>query len=69
MILYLIMGLMFTIGFFSDVDARNDLLEEFTILQSILIFILIMMTFPFVIGCVLSEIVGDGLREQEGEDE
>ena len=69
MILYLIMGLMFTIGIFSDVDCRKDLLEEFTFFQTILVFIFIMMIFPLFIGCALSEIAGDELREQEGEDE
>lgn len=69
MILYLIMGLMFTIGLFADVDARNDFLEEFTFFQTILIFIITAILFPICIGIILSESVGDDLREQEGEDE
>ena len=69
MILYLIMGLMFAIGMFSDVDYREDILRNYTFLETILIFIFFMIVFPFCIGIILSELVGDDLREQEGEDE
>lgn len=69
MILYLIMGIMFTIGMFSDVDYREDILRNYTFLQTILIFIFFMIFFPFCIGIILSELVGDDLKEQEGEDE
>ena len=69
MILYLIMGLMFTVGLFSDVDTRKEFLEEFTFFQAILAFNLIMICFPLFIGFALSEMAGDELREQEGEDE
>lgn len=69
MILYLIMGLMFTVGLFSDVDARKELLEELTFFQAILALNLIMICFPLFIGFALSEMAGDELREQEGEDE
>ena len=69
MILYLIMGLMFTVGLFSDVDYREDILRSYSLLQTILIFILFVLFFPFFIGVCLSELEGDELREQEGEDE
>ena len=69
MILYLIMGLMFTVGVFSDVDCREDILRNCTFFQTILIFIFFMLTFPFSIGIILSELLGDDLREQESEDE
>ena len=63
MILYLIMGFMFTVGLFSDVDTRNDYLKELTFLQAILAFNLIMICFPLFIGFILSEMAGDELRE------
>lgn len=69
MILYLIMGLMFAVGLFSDVDYREDILRNYTFFQTILIFIFFILTFPFSIGIILSELVEDNLREQEGEDE
>lgn len=69
MILYLIMGFMFTVGLFSDVDARKELLGELTFFQAILALNLIMICFPLFIGFALSETAGDELREQEGEDE
>lgn len=69
MILYLIIGLMFAIGVFSDVDYREDILRNYTFLQTILIFILFVLFFPFFIGVCLSELESEELREQEGEDE
>lgn len=69
MILYLIMGLMFAFGVFTDVDYRDGILEQYTYLQTILIFVLFVLFFPFFIGARLSELEGDELREQERENE